>query len=220
MQFVRYGTKRSGQTMSGAYLFLPDGPAQLIPPRHANHHVRIIRGSIRSQVVVHLPFVVHQVTMHHSPGRFLLLVWSEVLLNGLLFLFLGSDGVGLHIDNLVNLAGQANLEVAMRLVSDVKSDRAFYTDLNGIQVFRFLRVLSFGPFPWCTWLQMTRRVRWDKLPLQAQFYPMPTMAYIEDSSARLSLVGRQPLGAASLASGQLEVGRHISSSFFSWVTQV
>jgi len=52
---------------------------------------------------------------------------------------------------------------------------------------------------------MTRRERWDKLPLQAQFYPMPTMAYIEDSSFRLSVASKQPLGAASLQSGHLEV---------------
>jgi len=70
VQFVRYGTERDEKsTMSGAYLFLPDGPAKLISPQHDNHHVRIIRGSIRSQVVVHLPFVVHQVTLYHSPGE-------------------------------------------------------------------------------------------------------------------------------------------------------
>ena len=48
---------------------------------------------------------------------------------------------------------------------------------------------------------MTRRERWEKLPLQAQFYPMPTMAYIEDPS----IMSKQPLGAASLQSGHLEV---------------
>ena len=52
---------------------------------------------------------------------------------------------------------------------------------------------------------MTRRERWDKLPLQAHFYPMPTMAYIEDEAVRVTVASRQPLGVASLASGQLEV---------------
>lgn len=48
------------------------------------------------------------------------------------------DGVGLEIDNLVNLAGQANLEIAMRFVSSLKSDRAFYSDLNGLQVLNLI----------------------------------------------------------------------------------
>lgn len=48
------------------------------------------------------------------------------------------DGVGLEIDNLVNLAGQANIEIAMRFVSGLKSDRAFYSDLNGLQVLNLI----------------------------------------------------------------------------------
>ena len=52
---------------------------------------------------------------------------------------------------------------------------------------------------------MTKRERWDKLPLQAQFYPMPTMSYIEDSSTRITIASRQPLGVARLQSGQMEV---------------
>lgn len=41
--------------------------------------------------------------------------------------------------------------------------------------------------------------------MQAQFYPMPAMAYIEDSATRITLATKQPLGVASLSSGQLEV---------------
>jgi alpha-mannosidase II len=52
---------------------------------------------------------------------------------------------------------------------------------------------------------MTRREKWEQLPLQAQFYPMPAMAYIEDSATRITLATKQPLGVASLSSGQLEV---------------
>lgn len=114
IQFVYYGTRKGNQAKSGAYLFLPDGPARILEPT-SDHNVRIVKGSIRSQVVVHMPFVVHQVTLHHSPGV---------------------DGVALEIDNLVNVAGQNNLEVAMRLLSQVQSENAFYSDLNGLQVFK------------------------------------------------------------------------------------
>jgi len=48
-----------------------------------------------------------------------------------------------------------------------------------------------------------RRRMLDKLPLQAHFYPMPASAFIEDVKVRLSLLGSQALGVASLKSGKL-----------------
>uniref|UniRef100_G1PC04 Alpha-mannosidase n=1 Tax=Myotis lucifugus TaxID=59463 RepID=G1PC04_MYOLU len=44
-----------------------------------------------------------------------------------------------------------------------------------------------------------------KLPLQANFYPMPVMAYIQDAQSRLTLHTAQALGVSSLHDGQLEV---------------
>ena len=52
---------------------------------------------------------------------------------------------------------------------------------------------------------MIKRKRYDKLPLQANFYPVPSMAYIQDKSSRLSLISGQPLGGSSAASGALEI---------------
>ena len=52
---------------------------------------------------------------------------------------------------------------------------------------------------------MIRRKRYSKLPIQANFYPMPSMGYIQDTKSRLSLISGQPLGATSAGSGQLEV---------------
>ena len=51
-------------------------------------------------------------------------------------------------------------------------------------------------------LQMIRRRKQKKLPLQAHFYPMPSAAFIEDKEWRVSLLGRQALGVASLKSGK------------------
>lgn len=71
---------------------------------------------------------------------------------------------------------------------------------------------------------MTRREKWEQLPLQAQFYPMPAMAYIEDSATRITLATKQPLGVASLSSGQLEVytletpnNQKIAMKDFGWI---
>ena len=76
-------------------------------------------------------------------------------------------------------------EVALRLCSSVSNDdRVFYTDLNG--------------------LQLVRRKTMAKLPLQGNFYPMPTMALVQDAHTRLSVLAAQPQGVASLKPGQSE----------------
>ena len=71
----------------------------------------------------------------------------------------------------------------MRLCSTVaNSDQIFYTDLNG--------------------LQLVRRKTVDKLPLQGNFYPMPTTALLQDETHRLSLLAAQTHGVASLKTGE------------------
>uniref|UniRef100_A0AAR2JJ08 Alpha-mannosidase n=1 Tax=Pygocentrus nattereri TaxID=42514 RepID=A0AAR2JJ08_PYGNA len=97
----------------------------------------------------------------------------------------GVDGLSLDITTMVDIRDQTNKELAMRLLTDIQSEDTFYTDLNGFQI------------------QPRRYLQ--KLPLQANFYPMPTMAYIQDSQYRLTLHTGQALGVSSLASGQLEV---------------
>lgn len=52
---------------------------------------------------------------------------------------------------------------------------------------------------------MVKRKYLSKIPLQGNFYPMPSAAFIEDASHRLSLLSAQSLGAASLRPGELEV---------------
>ena len=50
-------------------------------------------------------------------------------------------------------------------------------------------------------LQMQRHKTYDKLPLQANFYPLPATAFIQDSKRRLTLHTAQPNGVASLKQG-------------------
>lgn len=53
-----------------------------------------------------------------------------------------------------------NQEVAMRISSNINSGDEFFTDLNSFQ--------------------MIKRKRRTKIPLQANYYPVPSMTYIQD----------------------------------------
>lgn len=99
--------------------------------------------------------------------------------------FLGADSLGIEIENIVDISKTSNFELAMRLSTKIQNGDEYFTDLNGYEILR--------------------RKRFQKLPLQANYYPMPTMAYIEDETTRLSAVTGSPVGTSSLREGQLEI---------------
>uniref|UniRef100_A0A8C5JVT4 Alpha-mannosidase n=1 Tax=Jaculus jaculus TaxID=51337 RepID=A0A8C5JVT4_JACJA len=97
----------------------------------------------------------------------------------------GVEGLSLDVSFLVDIRDYVNKELAVRIHTDIDSQGTFFTDLNGFQV------------------QLRRYLK--KLPLQANFYPMPVMAYIQDTQKRCTLHTAQALGVSSLSNGQLEV---------------
>lgn len=97
----------------------------------------------------------------------------------------GVEGLSLDVSFQVDIRDYVNKELALRIHTDIDSQGTFFTDLNGFQV--------------------QPRKYLKKLPLQANFYPMPVMAYIQDSQRRLTLHTAQALGVSSLGNGQLEV---------------
>ncbi|XP_042238081.1 alpha-mannosidase 2x-like isoform X2 [Homarus americanus] len=97
----------------------------------------------------------------------------------------GVDGMGIDITNLVDIRLERNFEFVMRFNTGINNEDVFYTDLNGFQI--------------------SKRMRYSKLPLQANYYPIPSQAFIQDKEHRLSLLSAQPLGGSSLKNGQLEV---------------
>uniref|UniRef100_A0A8C6YQP7 Alpha-mannosidase n=1 Tax=Nothoprocta perdicaria TaxID=30464 RepID=A0A8C6YQP7_NOTPE len=162
VEFAWYGTT-SNRDKSGAYLFLPDGDAKPYiftdPPT-----VRVTHGRIFSEVVCFFPHVTHTMRLYKIRGL---------------------EGQSLEVSNIVDIRGEYNRELAMRISSDINSQNRFYTDLNGYQI--------------------QPRLTMSKLPLQANIYPMTTMAYIQDVGVRLTLHSAQSLGVTSLKNGQLEV---------------
>ncbi|XP_074056051.1 alpha-mannosidase 2 isoform X1 [Macrotis lagotis] len=162
VEFIWYGT-RNGRDKSGAYLFLPDGEAKPYisadPP-----FIRVTHGRIYSEVTCLFPNLKHNVRLYNVQGI---------------------EGQSVEIANILDIRGEYNREIAMRISSDLNSQKRFYTDLNGYQI--------------------QPRLTMSKLPLQANIYPMSTMAYIQDDGFRLTLLSAQSLGVGSLKNGQIEV---------------
>uniref|UniRef100_A0A0N4Z6W4 Alpha-mannosidase n=1 Tax=Parastrongyloides trichosuri TaxID=131310 RepID=A0A0N4Z6W4_PARTI len=89
------------------------------------------------------------------------------------------------IQNTLDISSIENFEMGMKLNTGIDNKKIFYTDLNGFQLIkrRFL----------------------DSLPLQGNFYPFPSMMYIEDSRKRLTILTGQPLGVSSTGNGVIEI---------------
>ncbi|KAM4708331.1 LOW QUALITY PROTEIN: alpha-mannosidase 2 [Discoglossus pictus] len=162
VEFSWYGTTNS-KDKSGAYLFLPDGEAKPYvisePPV-----VRITHGNLFTEVVSFFSHLTHTVRLYNVQGL---------------------EGQSPEIANIVDIRGEFNREIVMKISSNINSENRFYTDLNAFQI-------------------QPRQFR-SKLPLQANVYPMTVMAYVQDNASRLTLHSAQSLGVTSLKSGQLQV---------------
>lgn len=90
-----------------------------------------------------------------------------------------------EIRNTIDINGIDNSEIVMRFNTNIDNEQVFYTDLNG--------------------LTFAKRERFAKLPLQANYYPIPTGIMIEDDATRLTLLTGQPLGGSSLSPGEVEI---------------
>ncbi|KAB7500311.1 Alpha-mannosidase 2 [Armadillidium nasatum] len=157
LNFIKYDGGHGG-----AYLFLPKGTGREV--RINPKPIIIVKGQLQSYLTIHQHNFVHQVKLRNSPGV---------------------DGLALHIDNYVDIKNERNIEIGIRLKSDIKNENTFYTDLNGFQIIK--------------------RTKYDKLPIQGNYYPVATQIFIEDESKRLTLHTASPLGGSSLQSGSMEV---------------
>lgn len=88
----------------------------------------------------------------------------------------------------VELVGESfnDREMIVRYKTDIENKGIFYSDLNGFQ--------------------MSRRETYAKIPVQGNYYPMPSIAFMQGlDGRRFSVHSRQSLGAASLKNGWLEI---------------
>lgn len=105
LEFLKYGVRTTPET-SGAYLFIPDGPAT--PLNLGEPIVLFSKGLMESSVAVGLPFAVHETILQ--------------------------DTESIEIRNIIDIGNRGNTEIVMRLSTGIQSDDTFYTDLNGFQV--------------------------------------------------------------------------------------
>lgn len=156
IKFMTYGTGSWTNPLkdkSGAYIFLPDGPAQDLEVKYPS--IVVVEGPVMSSVYTRLPGLLHTVTLYNISGPL---------------------GAGVHVENSVNLATSQwdNKELLMRLVTDVHSpDRSVCVDLNGFQMTRkhwrskFLIQGNFNPINTMAYIENERRSRLTLITAQA-----------------------------------------------------
>lgn len=158
---------KSEEFRSGAYLFHPltSDPVQNVSGRFPI--IRVVRGHLCSEVTaVYSNVITVTQRLYHS---------ESVL----------GTGIELEVIFDMNNLPEMNLELFLRLQTDIQSGKTFYTDSNGFQ--------------------MIKRVTHTQLPLEANFYPATSSVFLEDSRSRLTLLLSHAHGAASINSGWMEV---------------
>ncbi|GAU90007.1 hypothetical protein RvY_02489 [Ramazzottius varieornatus] len=123
LKFQKYGTVEA-KDKSGAYLFLPDGPAvdvvassngSTTSGEPSSPVIRVIRGAVVSELQVILPNVLHIVRLDHTDTP---------------------DGFSPEIENNVDITTTSNFELAMHFKTSIDSGKSFVTDLNGFHLIR------------------------------------------------------------------------------------
>ncbi|XP_065317537.1 alpha-mannosidase 2-like [Gordionus sp. m RMFG-2023] len=207
LKFSYYEAKESTSQTSGAYIFMPETEAKELNPVRdpQKSFIAVMRGPLESKVLTRFPLIYDNIQkssnkdddyednyQDNSMGSLSYLTHKVSLWNVGVDDAISQNDI-LHIENDIYMASStdANKEIVMRIDTDIRNQkRYFYTDNNGFQI--------------------QKRRFLDKLPIQANFYPMPTSSFIEDDSyngdkVRMTLLTAQPLGVGSLHLGSLEV---------------
>ena len=115
-------------------------------------------------------------------------VYQNIFHKNRLYKHPGVQGRGLYVQNALDMTvwNMRDKEVIMRLSTDIKNKNgSFFTDENGYQM-------------------IGRKTDFSR-PIATNYYPVTTMAVLEDETRRLTVHSGQPHGVASLEQGWLEV---------------
>ncbi|XP_063229651.1 alpha-mannosidase 2-like [Bacillus rossius redtenbacheri] len=176
LQFSAYP---SAQFHSGAYLFMPDPNAREAEREVLSDH-QSNRGSTQIIIITSGPVASELTVVYHPLLTHSIRIYHTA----------GPLSEGMYIENTVDFEAppkNRETELFMRVVSDISNGDPpeFYSDLNGFQ--------------------MQRREKVERIGIEGNYFPVTSMAYIQDAERRLSLLVSHAQGAASWQPGWLEV---------------
>ncbi|XP_066601390.1 alpha-mannosidase 2-like isoform X2 [Prorops nasuta] len=173
---IRFAAYSSAQFHSGAYLFMPD-------PNLRDVEKEILEA-----------YTPHQ-KMHIINGPLttrLTVEYGKLLTHHLAIYHKEGSALSeaIHLRNVIDFETppkNRETEMFMRLETDIVNGEPpeFYTDSNG--------------------QGMTKRKKIERIGIEGNYFPITTMAYIEDTRQRLTLLANHGQGAASYQPGWLEV---------------
>lgn len=176
---MQFGAYQSAQRHSGAYLFMPDydAPEKQVLAQYTNWN----NLQDKYIIIVSGP-VTTEITTLYQP----FLIHTIRIYN--VDDYALSHGV--YIENVVDFENppkNRETELFMRIQTDIQNGDPpeFYTDQNGFQY--------------------QKRVKVDKLGIEANYYPITTMAWLQDQETRLTLITNHAQGASAFDPGRLEV---------------
>lgn len=172
---LQFSAYRSAQYHSGAYLFMPD-------PNDSEEKDVLQQYKDKFSIIIISGPVSNEISVIYGP----FLVHSVRIYNE-------KDSPlssAIYIENEIDFENppkNRETELFMRVVSGVQNGDPpeMYTDLNGFQ--------------------MQKRIKIERIGIEGNYYPITTMAYIQDEEMRLSLLTNHAQGAASWQPGYLEV---------------
>lgn len=176
---IQFAAYHSAQFHSGAYLFMPD-------PNEREYENDVLQQyKDQKSIVITTGVVSTEISVMYGP--FLVHSVTIVLAEN------SSLSEAIMIENTVDFENppkNRETEMFMRVVSDVQNGEPpeLYTDLNGFS--------------------MQRRLKVERIGLEGNYFPITSMAYIQDSSVRLSLLTGHAQGASGWQPGYLEVSTH------------
>ncbi|KAK5646364.1 hypothetical protein RI129_004828 [Pyrocoelia pectoralis] len=173
---IQFSAYKSAQFHSGAYLFMPD-PNERDIEKDVFYHYKE-----QMTILITSGSVASELTVFYGP----------FLVHTVQILHIDDSYLidGIFIENTVDFETppkNRETELFMRLITDVQNGDPpeFYTDSSG--------------------LQMQRRIKVERIGIEGNYFPITTMAYIQDNMKRISLLTDHAQGAASWQPGFLEI---------------
>ncbi|CAG9825584.1 unnamed protein product [Phaedon cochleariae] len=173
---IQFAAYRSAQFHSGAYLFMPD-------PNERDYEKDVLQQyQDQKTIMITAGPISTEITVIYGP--FLKHTVSIYLTENT------SLSNGISIENIVDFENppkNRETELFMRIISDVQNGEPpeFFSDLNGFN--------------------MQKRIKVERIGLEGNYFPITTMAYIQDNNVRLSLLTNHAQGASAWQPGFLEV---------------